>query len=474
MKLGTKIQLYTTVMTVIVVILINLVVYYSYKNFSLNAEMGQLENRDSNMIEELQKANANNVSSEAVLQAFLLSDGYVKVIDNEGNPVVRIATESEYASLDEPYSTSQYKKTISHEGMEFVMVSLPVICDDGQVYNLQIYENVYFLYDTFEVLKWILAVSTLIILTVIFLLNRIITNAILKPVNKLIDKMKKTDDTSKYTMIEMKRKDTKELKELSEAINKMMIEKKKKTDDKSKYTMIEMNRKDTKELRELSEAFNEMMMDLKTHDENQQAFIMNASHELKTPITVISSYSQMIKRFGKTREDVLDEGINDISDETERMKYLTEQLLSFAKVNREDETFQVEPIRIVNLIRNVTARLETVYGRRIELAFDNGEVLGLVDVDTFDQLIKIFLDNACKYSSDTISVNIRELENNVGVTIADKGIGIPEEDIGHIFTRFYRVDKARARETGGSGLGLSIAQELADLNDISIDVTSRV
>jgi len=437
MKLGTKIQLYTTVMTVIVVILINLVVYYSYKNFSLNAEMGQLENRGANIMEELQKANANNVSSEAVLQAFLLSDGYVKVIDNEGNPVVRIATESEYASLDEPYSTSQYKKTISHEGMEFVMVSLPVIWDDGQVYNLQIYENVYFLYDTFEVLKWILAVSTLIILTVIFLLNRIITNAILKPVNKLIDKMKKTDDTSKYTM-------------------------------------IEMNRKDTKELRELSEAFNEMMMDLKTHDENQQAFIMNASHELKTPITVISSYSQMIKRFGKTREDVLDEGINAISDETERMKYLTEQLLSFAKVNREDETFQVEPIRIVKLIRNVTARLETVYGRRIELAFDNGEVLGLVDVDTFDQLIKIFLDNACKYSSDTISVNIRELENNVGVTIADKGIGIPEEDIGHIFTRFYRVDKARARETGGSGLGLSIAQELADLNDISIDVTSRV
>jgi len=424
-------------MTVIVVILINLVVYYSYKNFSLNAEMGQLENRGANIMEELQKANANNVSSEAVLQAFLLSDGYVKVIDNEGNPVVRIATESEYASLDEPYSTSQYKKTISHEGMEFVMVSLPVIWDDGQVYNLQIYENVYFLYDTFEVLKWILAVSTLIILTVIFLLNRIITNAILKPVNKLIDKMKKTDDTSKYTM-------------------------------------IEMNRKDTKELRELSEAFNEMMMDLKTHDENQQAFIMNASHELKTPITVISSYSQMIKRFGKTREDVLDEGINAISDETERMKYLTEQLLSFAKVNREDETFQVEPIRIVKLIRNVTARLETVYGRRIELAFDNGEVLGLVDVDTFDQLIKIFLDNACKYSSDTISVNIRELENNVGVTIADKGIGIPEEDIGHIFTRFYRVDKARARETGGSGLGLSIAQELADLNDISIDVTSRV
>jgi len=287
------------------------------------------------------------------------------------------------------------------------------------------------------VLKWILVVSTLIILTVIFLLNRVITNAILKPVNKLIDKMKKTDDTSKYTM-------------------------------------IDINRKDTKELRELSEAFNEMMLDLKTHDENQQAFIMNASHELKTPLTVISSYSQMLNRFGKTREDVLDERIHAISGETQRMNYLTEQLLSFAKVNREDETFQLEAIRIVKLIRNVTSRLETVYDRPIELAFDNREVLALVDVNTFDQLLKIFLDNAYKYSSDNISVNIRELENNVEVTISDKGIGIPEEDIGHIFTRFYRVDKARARKTGGSGLGLSIAQELANLNDISIDVTSRV
>lgn len=437
MKLGTKIQLYTTVMTVIVVILINLFVYFSYKNFSLNAEMGQLENRGVNIMQELQNANANNVNSEAVLQAFLLTDGYIKVIDEEDNPVVRISTETEYADLNKSYSTSQYKTAVSHKDMEFVMVSLPVIWDNGEVYNLQIYEKVHFLYDTFEVLKWILVVSTIIILIVIFLLNRVITNIIIKPINKLIDKMKKIDDTSKYTM-------------------------------------IEINKKDTKELKELAETFNEMMMDLKTHDENQQAFLMNASHELRTPITVIDSYSQMLKRFGKTREDVLDESILAISDEAKRMKYLTEQLLSFAKVNREDEKFLLEPVRIVKLMKSVTERLETVYDREIEFTFDNTDVLGLVDVDTFDQLFKIFLDNAYKYSSDALSVNIRELKNNVEVTITDRGIGIPKEDIDHIFTRFYRVDKARDRKTGGSGLGLSIAEELANLNDINIDVTSQV
>lgn len=437
MKLGTKIQLYTTVMTVVVVIMINLFVYFSYKNFSLNAEMEQLENRGVNIMQELQNANANNVNSEAVLQAFLLSDGYIKVVDSEENPVVRISTETKYVDLNEPYKTKQYKRSVSYKDMEFVMVSLPVIWDNGQVYNLQIYENVYFLYDTFEVLKWILVISTLIILIVIFLLNRVITNTIIKPINKLIDKMKKTDNTSKYTM-------------------------------------IEINEKDTKELKELAEAFNEMMMDLKTHDENQQAFIMNASHELKTPITVISSYSQMLKRFGKSREDVLDESIHAISDEARRMKYLTEQLLSFAKVSREDEEFVLEPIRLVKLMENVTERLETVYNREIELTFDNADVLGLVDVDTFDQLIKIFLDNAYKYSSDKISVDIYEQNDNVEITITDRGIGIPQEDIDHIFTRFYRVDKARTRKTGGSGLGLSIAEELANLNDINIGVTSRI
>ncbi len=437
MKLGTKIQLYTTVMTVVVVIMINLFVYFSYKNFSLNAEMEQLENRGVNIMQELQNANANNVNSEAVLQAFLLSDGYIKVVDSEENPVVRISTETKYVDLNEPYKTKQYKRSVSYKDMEFVMVSLPVIWDNGQVYNLQIYENVYFLYDTFEVLKWILVISTLIILIVIFLLNRVITNTIIKPINKLIDKMKKTDNTSKYTM-------------------------------------IEINEKDTKELKELAEAFNEMMMDLKTHDENQQAFIMNASHELKTPITVISSYSQMLKRFGKSREDVLDESIHAISDEARRMKYLTEQLLSFAKVSREDEEFVLEPIRLVKLMENVTERLETVYDREIELTFDNADVLGLVDVDTFDQLIKVFLDNAYKYSSDKISVDIYEQNDNVEITITDRGIGIPQEDIDHIFTRFYRVDKARTRKTGGSGLGLSIAEELANLNDINIGVTSRI
>ncbi|MFC3419402.1 sensor histidine kinase [Salinicoccus hispanicus] len=437
MKIGTKIQLYTTVMTLIVVIIINLFVYYSYRHFSLEAEMGQLENRGFNIMQEIQNANDSGINAEAVLQAYLLSDGYITIIDSEGNPVVRIATEAEYADLSMPYSTAQYAEAVDHEPHHFVMVSLPIIWENGQIHALQIYENVGFLHDTFEILRWILLLSTGLIFIVIFLLNRIITNFITQPINKLINKMNRTNNTAKYSM-------------------------------------LEIDRKDTRELQELSGAFNNMMKSLKIHDENQQAFIMNASHELKTPITVISSYSEMLSRFGKTREDVLDESIHAISDEARRMKYLTEQLLSFAKVNTGREEIIRRPVHIVELIRDIAVRLEKVYQRNIHVHTNHEGLLAHVDVDTFDQLIKIFLDNAYKYSSDDIAIDVLAHGSSVEVAIKDMGIGIPKEDIEHIFTRFYRVDKARARKTGGSGLGLSIANELAKLNGMDIQVESEM
>lgn len=96
MKLGTKIQLYTTLMIAIVVILINLLIYFSYKHYSLEAEMGQLENRGNNIISEVQNARESNISGETVLQYFSLSDGYIALQDEAGDYIVRIATDQSY------------------------------------------------------------------------------------------------------------------------------------------------------------------------------------------------------------------------------------------------------------------------------------------------------------------------------------------------------------------------------------------
>ncbi|PTJ64422.1 histidine kinase dimerization/phospho-acceptor domain-containing protein, partial [Mammaliicoccus sciuri] len=313
MKLGTKIQLYTTVMIVIVVILINLVVYFVYQKISLDSEVTQLESRGINIMKELQNTTKENVNTEAVLQSYLLSDGYITLVNKNDKKVIQISTDVNYKNIGEPFKNEQYKKVVNKKGNHFAMVSLPIIWKNGEVSNLQIYENINFKYETFDILKGILIVSTFIILIVIFLLNRIITQIILKPINELIIKMNKTKETKHYTT-------------------------------------IGINKDDTKELKELSQTFNDMMLYLKDHDEKQQAFILNASHELKTPITVISSYSEMLKRFGKTREDILEEGIDTINDEAKRLKYLTEQMLDLAKIER---TYHDLPLEKINLYKEI-------------------------------------------------------------------------------------------------------------------------
>src|SRR5699024_2005601 len=95
-----------------------------------------------------------------------------------------------------------------------------------------------------------------------------------------------------------------------------------------------------------------------------------------------------------------------------------------------------------------------------------------VNPPAFEQLLRIFLDNAYKYSSDAIDVNIDETDKSIIIAVTDYGIGIPKEDLNEIFTSFYRVDKARTRKTGGSGLGLSIAKQLAENNDIEVSAES--
>lgn len=437
MKLGTKIQLYTTVMIAIVVVLTNSLIYFAYKHYSLEAEMGQLENRGNNIITEIQEAENSGISGETVLQYFSLSDGYITMVNEQEERIVRIATDESYLELSRPYSTSKYTDTVSFKDENFVMVSMPVIWNTGEIHSLQIYENVYFLYDTYNILKWILIISTVILLTLVFILNQVITNLITGPIKQLVRRMNDKNNVRRYKT-------------------------------------IPVNKSDTIELKMLTDSYNDMMLTLKTHDDNQQAFIMNASHELKTPLTVISSYARMIERFGKTREDLLDEGITAISEETTRMKYLTEQFLSFTKITHSDTNEGKEHIPAVKLIESVASRLEKVFKRNINIDSGGANPYVYVHPPAFEQLLRIFLDNAYKYSSDDIDVSIDETERTVIISVTDYGMGIPEEDLSEIFTRFYRVDKARTRKTGGSGLGLSIAKQLAENNDIDISVESTV
>lgn len=437
MKLRTKIQLYTTVMIVLTLIVVNIFVYISFKNNAIQSEVHQLENRAINIIKELEKSNKTKRDNEEIIVNHLLSDGSVTVVDKSNKRKLQIMTKQQYRNLIENYKEKQTDKYITRGEHHFVMVSVPVLWEDKETVNLQIYENIDMKHESFENLKWILIGSTIMVTIITFILNMIITHSILKPIHLLINKMSKIHKTKGYEKIES----------------------------------VENT---SKELDDLTDTFNLMMKRLSEQEEKEKSFIANASHELKTPITVIKSYSEMLKRFGKTKPEVLEEGLDAIHEEAKRMSYLASQMLQITSFHDQSENEEVRSFELINVLQRIVKKLSVTHQRNIEFKTHIKSLNAKLNQEQFIQLITIFIDNAIKYSDKDVVISLNQRNKNVILQIQDKGIGIPAESLDKIFNRFYRVDKARTRKTSGSGLGLNIAKEIAQINDIGIDVQSEL
>jgi two-component system, OmpR family, sensor histidine kinase ArlS len=199
--------------------------------------------------------------------------------------------------------------------------------------------------------------------------------------------------------------------------------------------------------------------------------VSDASHELKTPLTVIDSYVKLLKRWGKERPDILEEAINTIASESSRMKYLTEQLLQLAKSEEIIEN-EKETVNIVPIVEKTIQRLQQAFQHEIHYKNEQCEIHMNIHEPSFVQLLVILLDNAKKYSDHHIRVEVKEWKETVSILVVDKGIGIPLEAQAQVFDRLYRVDKTRSRKTGGSGLGLSIAKRIVEQHDGDITLES--
>lgn len=217
----------------------------------------------------------------------------------------------------------------------------------------------------------------------------------------------------------------------------------------------------------------------------QREFIANASHELRTPLSVIFSSVEALEM----EEDIM---TNDFSkkilrrlrDEVKRMKKLINDLLTLARADSEHaslelmkETFDFRP----HAEQTLQSLAELAVKKEIRLHFDSPEdVIVSGDADKLTQLLYILLDNAIKYTPNGGEVSVKlhiesyKQRHLLIISVKDTGIGIPPEDAGRIFERFYRADKARTRQHGGHGLGLSIAKWIVDAHKGQIDVHSEV
>jgi signal transduction histidine kinase len=231
------------------------------------------------------------------------------------------------------------------------------------------------------------------------------------------------------------------------------------------------------EVRELAQVFDEMLDRLQAAFEGEQRFTSDASHELRTPLGLLKA--QITLALARPRDaQALTKMVQAMEGYVDRMTRLIETMLSLARTG--EPLNQHVRVDLVDLLGGLAEQMQTAHvSRRIQFSLDappalNAHVLG--DPDRLTQLFMNLLDNAAKYSSESCSVRISVKSQDAGwaIDMADEGIGIAPEHLTHVFDRFYRTDASRARQTGGIGLGLPIAQAIAKQHGGRITVQSML
>lgn len=230
------------------------------------------------------------------------------------------------------------------------------------------------------------------------------------------------------------------------------------------------------ELTILGNEFNDLTERLQTSEQKRSRFVSDASHELKTPLASIKLLSDSILQYDMDL-DTVREFVGDIGAEAERLNRMTAKLLSLTRAegqtNDEHEIIMMAPTihRVARMLRPNAIQANIIFHLELE---EDSPVLILED-DLY-QIVFNLMENGIKYNAfgGSLTVRLHREEDNAILTISDTGVGIPEDAIGHIFERFYRVDKARSRATGGSGLGLAIVRTIVRRNRGEISVSSTV
>ena len=231
------------------------------------------------------------------------------------------------------------------------------------------------------------------------------------------------------------------------------------------------------ELVKISESFNQMTEVIRKQEISRQEFVSNVSHELKTPLASMKVLSDSLLSQEGMPEEIYREFLGDITTEIERMTRIINDLLSMVKMDKNSASMQVTNISINELLEQLLKRLRPIAAKRnIELIFESYRPV-MADVDEVKISIALnnIIENAIKYNYDDgwVRVTLNADHKFFFVTIQDSGVGIPEDLQDSVFERFYRVDKARSRETGGTGLGLSITRNAVLLHRGSIKLYSK-
>ncbi len=232
------------------------------------------------------------------------------------------------------------------------------------------------------------------------------------------------------------------------------------------------------ELSELGDMFNAMLDRTQGFMDQQQQFVGDVSHELRTPVAVIQGHMEMLLRWGKDDPEVLNESLKASLQETKRMKSLVSEMLDLSRAEQIHIHYNNEYTKVNDVADQVYNDFKMIHPDFTFIYDDDTDKDIYVQIyrNHLEQLLVILMDNAIKYSTKRkeVHLSMSTMVNTVSLAVQDFGEGISQEDKNKIFNRFYRVDKARSRDKGGNGLGLSIAHRLVEVYHGSITVESSL
>jgi heavy metal sensor kinase len=231
------------------------------------------------------------------------------------------------------------------------------------------------------------------------------------------------------------------------------------------------------EFRRLTQAFNSVMDRFQRVVEGQRRFVDHAAHEMRTPLTVLQGNLEVTLLKARTPEEYREALINNL-EQVERLITLARALLTLAKFTSDKPPVHLVPLALEPLIQDLMDELTILADeRRIKLSFESESVPPILgDAQWLKQALINLLDNALRYtpSGGAVTVRLQAVKEGVAVAVEDTGHGIEPEHLPHLFERFYRTDWARAKDSGGTGLGLPIVKEIVEAHEGAITVTSQV
>ncbi len=439
MKLKTKIRIYTIGGLVSILVFFSLLIYVFFVRFSTNAEIRLLWTRAQTILRKPEVRTEQAWEEPELLREFLGDRMMIRIIDPSGTVRSHVENDPALASYTPVYRTAYHTRVVPVWAERRIYIQVPILTvkSKRQVGVLELGKSFHLARGYLRVLLITLSSGTLVGILVAIFAAFFYVKWIYKPVEALAETMEQIEQSGSFTRLDP-----------------VFAE----GDD---------------EFGRLGGTFNRMMDRLEENYRRQRHFVEDASHELRTPLTVIQSYAGMLQRWGSENPVIRKEAVDAIQTEADRLKELVEGLLQSADSQENQPDTPYTEVDLLELAGKTAEELSLSFQREIALHTEpDAHFLVLGNGKRLKQMLINLLDNAIKYSGLPVEIRVERDGMWVVLHITDQGEGIEPRHLPRIFERFYRVDEARTRRTGGSGLGLSIVEQIVKEHGGTVELAS--